>query len=44
MLSAEKDSKDSAQSPAWSRKACPAATEPRAVVRCRASPANTSGG
>ncbi len=44
MTSAENASKDSAQSPAWSRKASPAATEPRVLVRARASPAKTSGG
>ena len=44
MPSAEKASKDSAQSPAWSRNARPSATWPRAAVRLRASPANTSGG
>ena len=44
MLSAEKSAKDSAQSPAWSRKARPAATSASALVRFRASPANTSGG
>jgi hypothetical protein len=44
MLTAEKVSKLSAQSPAWRRKARPSATRPRAAVRLRASPANTSGG
>ena len=44
MPSAEKASKDSAQSPACSRNARPSATWPRAAVRLRASPANTSGG
>src|SRR4051794_13732733 len=44
MASAEKPSNDSAQSPAWSRNARPPATSPRAVVRLRASPANTNGG
>ena len=44
MPSAEKASKDSAQSPAWSRNARPSATWARAAVRFRASPANTSGG
>src|SRR5438270_34751 len=42
--SAEKPSKDSAQSPACSRKARPSATSPNAAVNRRASPANTSGG
>ena len=44
MFTAEKVSKLSAQSPAWSRKALPAATWPSDAVRLRASPANTSGG
>ena len=44
MLTAEKSSNDSAQSPAWSRKARPPATSARASVRPRASPAKTSGG
>ena len=44
MLTAEKSSKLSAQSPAWSRKAFPAATRPSEACRARASPANTSGG
>ena len=44
MASAVKSAKDSAQSPAWSRKACPFATSARSRVRWRASPANTSGG
>ena len=42
--SAENASKDSAQSPACSRKASPSATRPRSAVSARASPANTSGG
>src|SRR5450631_3262668 len=44
MLSALKSWKLSTQSPAWRRKARPAATSPRALVSCRASPAKTSGG
>ena len=36
--------KDSAQSPACSRKASPLATWPSCAVRWRASPAKTSGG
>ena len=44
MASAVKSSKDSAQSPAWSRKARPAATWASADRSRRASPANTSGG
>src|SRR4051794_7338566 len=44
MASAEKASKDSAQSPAWSRNASPLATLASSAVRLRASPANTSGG
>src|SRR5918994_192109 len=42
--SAEKASKVSAQSPAWSRKPCPSATVARVDWRVLASPANTSGG
>jgi hypothetical protein len=41
---AEKTSKDSTQSPAWRRKARPAATSASASRSARASPANTSGG
>src|SRR5216683_6403406 len=41
---AENSLKDSAQSPAWRRKARPAATSASAPVSRRASPANTSGG
>ena len=44
MLTAEKSSKLSAQSPAWRRKALPAATRAREACRARASPAKTSGG
>ena len=44
MLLAEKSSKLSAQSPAWSRKALPAATWASPFWSDRASPANTSGG
>src|SRR5215213_1004694 len=44
MASAVKASNDSAQSPAWSRKARPAATSARVDVTWRTSPANTSGG
>ena len=44
MLSAENSSKLSAQSPAWSRKALPAATSASEARSERASPANTSGG
>ena len=44
MPSAEKSSKLSAQSPAWSRKAFPAATLARPACSDRASPAKTSGG
>ena len=44
MLSAEKSSKLSAQSPAWSKNALPDATRPSSVCNERASPANTSGG
>src|SRR3954452_16685990 len=44
MLLAEKSSKLSAQSPAWSRKALPDATWASPVWSDRASPANTSGG
>jgi hypothetical protein len=44
MLSALKSWKDSAQSPAWSRNALPAATSASVDVRARASPANTNGG
>ena len=44
MLSAENSSKDSAQSPAWSRNALPAATWASEDCSERASPANTSGG
>jgi len=44
MVSAENQSKDSAQSPAWSRKARPSATSASDDVRWRTSPANTSGG
>ena len=44
MLSAVKSWNDSAQSPAWSRKASPAATSASARCRLRASPAKTSGG
>ena len=44
MESAVCSAKDSAQSPAWSRKASPSATWPSWRVRSRASPANTSGG
>ena len=44
MLSAENSSKLSAQSPAWSRKASPAATWASDACSERASPANTSGG
>src|ERR671912_1383482 len=42
--SAEKASKVSAQSPAWSRKPWPSATVARVDWRVLASPANTSGG
>ncbi len=44
MLLAENSSKLSAQSPAWRRKALPAATWASDCCRDRASPANTSGG
>ena len=44
MESAEKSAKDSAQSPAWSRKAWPFATSANWEVKRRASPAKTSGG
>src|SRR5262245_53345658 len=44
MLSAENSSKLSAQSPAWSRKALPAATSASERSSERDSPANTSGG
>ncbi len=44
MLLALNSSKLSAQSPACSRKALPAATWPREACSERASPANTSGG
>ena len=44
MASAVKSANDSAQSPAWSRKAWPAATWARAARSRRASPAKTSGG
>ena len=44
MLSAENSSNDSAQSPAWSRNALPAATWASEDCSERASPANTSGG
>ena len=44
MESAEKSAKDSAQSPAWSRKARPSATSANWDVKRRASPAKTSGG
>jgi hypothetical protein len=44
MLTAENSSKLSAQSPAWSKKALPAATWPSDACSERASPANTSGG
>src|SRR5688572_13634571 len=44
MASAENSLNDSAQSPACSRKARPAATSASAWVSWRASPANTSGG
>ena len=44
MESAEKSAKDSAQSPAWSRKARPFATSANWEVKRRASPAKTSGG
>src|SRR3954470_15568371 len=44
MASAENASNDSAQSPAWRRKASPPATRARAEVSSRASPANTRGG
>src|SRR3546814_2085167 len=44
MPSAEKESNDSAQSPACSRNALPSATWARSAVSARASPANTSGG
>src|SRR5262249_48490542 len=40
----EKSLNDSAQSPACSKNARPAATSPRAAVSARASPAKTSGG
>src|SRR6056297_163475 len=44
MLSAENSSKLSAQSPAWSKNARPAATRASSDCSDRASPANTSGG
>ena len=44
MLSAENSSNDSAQSPACSRNALPAATWASDDCNDRASPANTSGG
>ena len=44
MLSAEKSSKLSAQSPAWSRNASPAATWASDASSDRDSPAKTSGG
>src|SRR5689334_13585949 len=44
MLSAVKSWNDSAQSPACSRNASPWATDARAALRNRASPANTKGG
>ena len=44
MASAENSAKDSAQSPACRRNACPAATCPSDATRRRASPANTNGG
>ena len=44
MASAVKSAKDSAQSPACSRKASPLATWASSDVRWRASPAKTSGG
>ena len=44
MLSAEKSSNDSAQSPAWRRNALPAATSASDACNDRDSPANTSGG
>src|SRR3954452_1488302 len=44
IVTAEVSWNDSAQSPAWSRKARPAATSARASVSARASPAKTSGG
>ena len=44
MLSAENSSKLSAQSPACSKKALPAATRAKLFCSERASPANTSGG
>src|SRR5579864_3769125 len=44
MLSAEKSENDSAQSPAWSKKARPPATSAREPMSRLASPAKTSGG
>src|SRR5881275_715422 len=44
MVTAEKSLNDSAQSPAWSRNALPAATSASESRNWRASPANTSGG
>jgi hypothetical protein len=41
---AETSRNDSTQSPAWSRKARPSLTSPRAASSARASPAKTSGG